>query len=499
MKEWGLTAIRYTARNVSLRAFGNPQLYIRAVQPRGQHGYSSLPVVNASELRFGQPTHETHPHLLRAGEITPGISALEYSQRRSKLASKLPNNGIALLAASDIKYRSGAVFYEFHQDSNFFYLTGFKEPEAVAVIGKTADGTDHTFHLYVRSKDPKAEQWDGARSGLEAATDVFNADETGDINNLSSLLSPIVSAASKVYTDIPLKPTSPSVFSRFFSNPSSRSEGFAKVLESATVEPLKPIINDVRVFKSDAEISNLRKAGQISGRAYNEAMRQSWTREKDLCAFLEYKFKVGGCESSAYVPVVAGGENALSIHYVRNDDVLREGELVLVDAGGEYGGHITDITRTFPISPTFTPAQSDLYNAILSVQRSCISLCRRTANTSLDKLHEIAEKGLKDSLSGLGFDMSGKALETLFPHHLGHYIGLDVHDTPGYSRKDALRAGQCVTIEPGIYVPDTDQWPKHFRGMGIRIEDSIAVQEEHPLNLTVEAVKEVIDIEALRS
>ncbi|KAL9113820.1 MAG: hypothetical protein Q9187_007558 [Circinaria calcarea] len=455
--------------------------------------------VSAAELQFGQPVHETHPHLLKAGEITPGITALEYSQRRSKLAAKLPKDAIAILAAAETKYRSGAVFYDFHQETNFFYLTGFKEPEALAVIGKATDESDHIFHLYVRGKDTRAEQWEGARSGLQAATDVFNADETGDVNQLNNVLPPIISAASEVFTDIPLKPTPTSVFSRFFSSPSSKSEGFTKILGSSKVRPLKPIINDVRAFKSDAEIANMRFAGQASGRAFTEAMRRTWKYEKDLGSFLEYNIKQRGCENSAYIPVIAGGNNALSIHYVRNDDVLRDEELVLVDAGGEYGGYITDITRTFPPSHKFTPSQSDLYNAILAVQRTCISLCRADANITLDKLHEIAETALKDNLVGLGFDMSGKAIETLFPHHLSHYIGLDVHDTPGYSRKEPLKPGHCVTVEPGIYVPDTDRWPKHFRGMGIRIEDSIAVQEEHPFVLTTEAVKEVIDIEALRS
>ncbi|MCJ1234257.1 hypothetical protein MMC14_002216 [Varicellaria rhodocarpa] len=454
--------------------------------------------VSASDLQFGQPVHETHPHLLKASEITPGITALEYAQRRSKLASKLPKNAIAVLAASEIKYRSGAVFYEYRQDTNFSYLTGFNEPEALAVIGKTSEENDHIFHLYVRAKDPKAEQWDGARSGLQAASDVFNADETGDIDQLSKLLPPVLAGASAIYTDIPLKPSPKSVFSRFFSSPSSKSEGFAQLLGSRKVQGLKPIINDIRAFKSDAEIQNMRKAGQESGRAFTDAMGSSWMREKDLGAYLEYRFRYRGCDTSAYVPVIAGGQNALSIHNIRNDDVLRNEDLVLVDAGGEYGGYITDITRTFPISSKFTKAQSDLYNAILSVQRKCVSLCRANANMSLDQLHQVAETGLTDNLVGLGFDMSNRAIETLFPHHLGHYIGMDVHDTPGYSRQGWLKAGQCVTIEPGLYIPDTDQWPKHFRGMGIRIEDSIAVQEEHPYVLTTEAVKEVDDIEALK-
>ncbi|CAF9922164.1 hypothetical protein IMSHALPRED_005600 [Imshaugia aleurites] len=455
--------------------------------------------VSAAKLQFGQPLHETHPHLLKAGELTPGITALEYAQRRSKLAAKLPKNAIAILAASEIKYRSGAVFYEFHQDSNFFYLTGFNEPEAVAVIGKSFDGDDHTFHLFVREKDAKAEQWDGVRSGTQAALDVFNADEAGDINQISTLLIPIVKGASKIYTDLISEPKNRSFFSRFIHDQSPKAEGLAKVLKSSNTVPLNNITNELRNLKSDAEIANMRKAGQASGRAYTDAMRQAWSKEKELAAYLDYQFRMRGCDCSAYVPVVAGGQNASVIHYTQNDHLLKDGQMVLVDAGGELGGYITDITRTWPISGTFTPAQKDLYNAVLTTQRHCISLCRANANVSLDELHMTAETNLKDHLKQLGFDMSGNALEALFPHHLGHYIGLDVHDTPGQSRKTKLQPRQCVTIEPGLYVPNTELYPAHFRGMGIRIEDSVCVQEEHPLVLTTEAVKEVDDIEALRN
>ncbi|KAL8756435.1 MAG: hypothetical protein Q9199_002950 [Rusavskia elegans] len=460
----------------------------------------SYPAVSAADLQFGQPVHETHPHLLKPGELTPGISALEYAQRRTKLASKLPKNGVAILAASDVKYRSGAVFYDFHQDSDFFYLTGFNEPEAVAVIGPSTANDDHSFQLYVRPKDPKAEQWEGSRSGVQAAVDVFNADESGDIKDIGKQLSRLISDASEVFTDASPARSSASAFSRLFASKTPPdAQGLATLLNRKSVKPLRDILNEIRNIKSDAEIANMRKAGQASGRAFTEAMRQAWTAEKDLTAFLEYKFKRNGCDTSAYVPVVAGGKNASQIHYVRNDDVLIEGDLVLADAGGEYGNYITDITRTWPISGTFTAPQKDLYNAILATQRTCIALCRADASNSLDKIHQIAEASLKDSLSRLGFDMSGNALETLFPHHLGHYIGLDVHDTPGQSRKSPLQVGQCVTVEPGIYVPNTDRWPAAFRGMGIRIEDSVCVQEEHPLVLSTEAVKEVDDIEALRA
>lgn len=430
--------------------------------------------------------------------MTPGITAQEYHDRRQKLASTLPPNSIAIVTASTIKYRSGAVFYEFHQDSNFFYLTGFNEPEACAVIQVGFNpSSDYEFHLFVRPKDAIAEQWDGARSGGQAALDVFNADHTGDISDIAALLKPLIANSNEVYTDLSEVKSS---YSKFFgSKASDHDETLTALLKNSRVCALKPLINARRIIKSDAEIANMRKAGQISGRAFTNSMRRSFTKEKDLWNYMSFEFKNGGCETEAYVPVVAGGKNALAIHYVRNDEELKNGDCVLVDAGGEYGGYITDITRTWPINGKFSDAQRDLYEMILKVQRSSVAICRASANISLDGIHSIAEKGLEDGLKSLGFDLSSRgALQELFPHHVGHYIGLDVHDCPGYSRVGNLKEGMCVTMEPGIYVPHDEKWPKAFRGIGIRIEDSICVGASNPIVLTTEAVKEVVDIEALR-
>ncbi|KAL1970044.1 hypothetical protein VTN77DRAFT_6449 [Rasamsonia byssochlamydoides] len=453
--------------------------------------------ISAAELQFGQPVHETHPHILKPGELTPGITALEYAHRRSRLANRLPKNAIAVLASAEIKYRAPGIFYEYHQDPDFFYLTGFTEPGALAIIANDGSGDNHIFHLYVREKDPRAELWEGARSGTQAAVDVFNADETGDIERIRDILPPILSEATEIYTDITTLDPSRSVLSRHLHGTSGESE-LQKIVNPLKVRPLRPIINELRVFKSESEVVNLRRAGQASGRAFTESMRQNFTTEKDLSAFLQYQFKMQGCDGSAFVPVVAGGRNALSIHYTRNDDVLRDGQLVLVDGGGEYGGYISDITRTWPVNGKFTDAQRDLYNVVLNVHRSCVSLCRESAGLSLDRLHGIAEQSLKEQLKQLNFDVSGDAMRVLFPHHLGHYIGLDVHDSAGYPRNVKLRAGQCITIEPGVYVPNDERWPKSFRGMGIRVEDSVCVGDDNAIILSTEAVKEIEDIEALR-
>ncbi len=333
---------------------------------------------------------------------------------------------------------------------------------------------------------------------MEAARDVFNADETGDISKLKKILPELVGGASQVYTDVTSPDPNQSSLRRLLFGANKKTTEFADMIEPKKLHRLRPVMNDLRAFKSPAEIDLMRQAGRASGRAHTETMRQAWTREKQLDAYLRYRFIANGCDTSAFEPVAAGGKNALSIHYVRNNDVLQDEELVLVDGGGKYGGYIADITRTWPVKGKFSDAQKDLYQAVLTVQRTLISLCRGSANVSLDKLHSIAEDYLSKELTQIGFDMSSKAIEKLFPHHLSHYIGMDVHDTVGYTRKCMLQEGHCITIEPGIYVPDDERWPKHFRNMGVRIEDSVSIQEDSPFVLTTEAVKEVVDIEALR-
>ncbi|KAI0129641.1 metallopeptidase family M24 [Xylariales sp. AK1849] len=447
-------------------------------------------VVPASNLLFGQPVHETHPHLLAPGELTPGITAQEYHERRSRLLASLPADSAVLLPSAQVQYRSGAVFHAFRQETAFLYLTGFSEPESLALLVKTgSEEDDYIFDLWCRPKDPKQEQWNGPWSGVDAARDVWNADKARDIGRLEEGLAEALKGVTKIYTDAEL--TKYGVSTKL-------GNTLRAAAPSLTATALKPALNQFRAIKSPAEIACMRRAGQESGRAITSAMRRHWKYEKDLGAYLEYEYQKAGLDGSAYIPVIAGGPKALLIHYVLNNGALNDDDFVLVDAGGEYGTYITDITRTWPVSGEFTQPQRDLYEAVLTAQRSSVSLCRATAGVTLDKLHSITETALRDQLQRLGFDLSGDAMNVLFPHHVGHYIGLDVHDVPGYSRGVKLQEGHCVTVEPGIYVPDDERWPKAFRGMGIRIEDSVALGEDNPLILTTEAVKEVVDIEALR-
>ncbi|KAK5987811.1 Intermediate cleaving peptidase 55 [Cladobotryum mycophilum] len=459
--------------------------------PFSQDKRADNSIVSAANLKFGQPIHETHPHILKAGELTPGITAQEYADRRAALADAMPEGGVAVLHAAQLQFKSGAVFHPYRQESNFLWLTGWHEPDAVAVIRKTGPKWgDYIFSMFVKAKDPREEQWSGYRNGVEAAEDIFNADEAWTIDSVDSTLPKLLESAKLVYADLqPAKEQTNSLW-KFFSGRQASGPGKT---------PLYPVMNKLRVIKSTAEVANMRLAGQISGRSITNAMRRSWLKEKDLHAFLDYEFVTNGCDGPAYIPVVAGGERGNCIHYTINNNVFREGELILVDAGGEYGTYITDISRTWPVSGKFSAAQRDLYEAVLKVQRTSVALCRESARMSLEDIHGVTVRGLVDQLKALGFNVSMSNIDELFPHHVGHYIGIDVHDCPGYSRREMLRRGHCVTIEPGVYVPDNEKWPAHFRGMGIRIEDSICVDEDSPYILTTEAVKEIDDIEALRN
>lgn len=426
--------------------------------------------------------------------MTAGITAQEYADRRAALADAMPEGGVAVLHAAALQYKSGAVFHTYRQESNFLWLTGWEEPDAVAVIEKTGPKFgDYIFHMFVKPKDPREEQWSGYRNGVEAAEDIFNADEAHSVDRIDAILPALLDSAKLVYTDVqPSRgggsPANNNLLWKFFMG---QEAGTART-------PLYPVMNKLRVIKSPAEVANMRRAGQISGRAITKAMGRPWAKERDLHAFLDYEFTINGCEGPAYIPVIAGGERGNCIHYTVNNNTFREDEFILIDAGGQYGTYITDISRTWPASGKFTPAQRDLYEAVLKVQRTSVSLCSQSARMSLEDIHGVTVRGLVDQLKALGFNVSMHNINQLFPHHVGHYIGLDVHDCPGYSRREMLRKGHCVTIEPGIYVPNDERWPAHFRGMGVRIEDSICVDEDTPYILSTEAVKEVADIEALR-
>jgi intermediate cleaving peptidase 55 len=454
----------------------------------------------------GQPLFETRPFMLKPGELTPGITALEYFNRRIDLANKLQDSSIAIVVGSTVQYASGSVFHPFQQNNDLFYLSGWNEPDSVLVIEKPDSKLNNVmFHMIVPPKEPHVEQWEGQRTGIQGAIDIFNADYSEDTYRVGTYVEKLIKRNKNIYFD-KQKMTSPAksisnTFQNFFSiGGNSKYSSIEGVINANStgkaVKPLSHLITDMRAIKSDSELRVMRKAGQISGRAYNQAYAKNFLTERTLKAFLEYRFIAGGCDKSAYVPVVATGKNALCIHYTRNDDTLYADEMVLVDAAGSLGGYCADISRTWPNSGKFTKPQADLYQAVLNVEKTVIEQCTESAEMSIQDLHDLSISHLKTELKNAGLgDLTTLELTRIYPHFIGHNLGLDVHDVPSYSRSAKLKAGQVVTVEPGIYIPDDLKYPAHFRNIGIRIEDDIAVGVNDYTNLTVEAAKEIVDIE----
>ncbi|AGO11233.1 AaceriACL028Wp [[Ashbya] aceris (nom. inval.)] len=452
-------------------------------------------------LQAGQAIHESRPHMLKSGELTPGITAAEYFSRRIKLAERMRPKSCAIIVGSELKYASGPVFYPFQQDTNLFYLTGWLEPDTIMVLEKpTANPSDVILHMFVPRRDALVEAWDGPRSGPDGAREIFNADESMEIDKIREGLTRILKRCDSVYYDYPTsKGSMPSGFNDVFGATVSRAhETMRSMISSSAVNMnrLSPLITALRCIKSPAEINVMRRAGRISGRAYNQAYAQRFRTERTLQAYLEYNFISGGCDKRAYVPVVGAGKNALYIHYTKNDDVMYDDELVLVDAAGSLGGYCADISRTWPVSGKFSGPQRDLYEVVLAVQRKCISLCSANLGYSIHDIHEKSVAFMREELGNLGISsVQSWDVNKLYPHYIGHNLGLDVHDVPGASKGSPLQAGQVITIEPGIYIPDEPGFPAYFRNIGIRIEDNIAVEQETYRNLTVEAAKEIVDIE----
>lgn len=441
----------------------------------------------------GQPVHETRPHLVNPGDITPGISAQEYYERRLRLGQKLPANSVAIISGSSVKYASGLVFYPFQQNNDLFYLSGWNEPDSVIALEVDANH-DVTLHMIVPAKNPHRDMWEGDKLGTEGAYDIFNGDVVVDTQSGKRHLLEVVERAEHVFIDS--------------AKPQVSSVGLVSVLNQLSgrlgVKPITPYIAQLRAIKSPAEQRVMAAAGQASSRAINYAIATATAtpirQEKTLARLLDYSFVLHGCDGPAYIPVVALGQNALTIHYTRNDDVMYEDELVFIDAGGKLGGYCADISRAWPNGGKFSEPQRDLYQVVLDTNKACIDACQ--PQHSLHDVHELLVllllKGLQQ-LPGFSHVLRTEVARSLYPHYIGHHLGLDLHDVPLVLRFDPLQQGNVVTIEPGLYIPKDPKWPKHYHGIGIRVEDDVVVGSlaATVTNLTAGCVKEIVDIEAL--
>ncbi|MFM2333165.1 MAG: Xaa-Pro aminopeptidase [Pseudomonadota bacterium] len=433
------------------------------------------------------------------------LTQADFKQRRDLLAKQIGSNSIAIIATRAEMYRNRDADYKYRADSSFYYLTGFAEPEAVAVIETFAEGEDYSYSLFCRERDREMEIWNGYRAGVDGAIEIYDADEAYAIDLLDEEIIDKLLNKQRLYYRIGQQAEFDARVSQWI----QEADGQQRRGGAAPAEliQLDRIVDEMRLKKSAQEIELMQIASNISAEAHIRAMQtvKPNMMEYALEAELNYIFGKNGCVP-AYNSIVGGGENACILHYVENNKPLKDGDLVLIDAACEYEFYASDITRTFPVNGKFSPEQKALYNIVLDAQLAAIDATR--IGNHYKYPHEVAVKILTQGLVDLGL-LSGnvdelvesEAFRQFFMHGTGHWLGMDVHDVGAYKTGEdwrAYEAGMVVTVEPGLYVaPDDETVDAKWRGIGIRIEDDIVVTENGPLVLTKNVVKTIDDIESL--
>ena len=418
--------------------------------------------------------------------------------------SRMEENSVAIISSAREATRSHDTEYRFRQDSDFFYLTGFNEPEAIAVIAPSQ--REQRYTLFVRPRDPEREVWNGRRAGLEGAKSDYGADAAFQIGEFPEKLSELIGGARNLYYRLGADAELDEIIVKQLRRMRLKGQKGAPAPQSVT-DP-GAILHEMRLFKTEDEIALMQRAADISAEAHREAMREArpGMKEYEIEALIEYIFRRSGASAPAYTTIVGGGANATVLHYVTNDATLRDGELLLIDAGAEYEGYAADITRTFPVAGRFTPAQRDIYSLVLAAQEECIRMVKPGA--TLDELHRRSVEILTEGMLRLGI-LEGDAAKLVeeetykrfYMHRLGHYLGMDVHDVGLYQLEGQprpLAPGMVTTIEPGLYIAaDAEGVPDKYRGIGVRIEDDLLVTPEGHLVLTGKAPKQIEEIEEL--
>ncbi|MDF1878898.1 aminopeptidase P N-terminal domain-containing protein [Sulfurimonas sp. SAG-AH-194-C20] len=422
------------------------------------------------------------------------IQEEEYAKRRNTLAKTLKKHSIAILFSAKAKQRSNDTEYPYRQNSNFYYMCGFKEDNAVLVIVKKEKKVK--TYLFVQKKDELLELWTGKRVGEKVAKNIFDIDVVLTTDLFDKKVQEFLKDKYNLYFDFTMQDERVDKLRKIGSHLSGYKNIASKVAR-------------LRLCKSRDEIKLIKKALSITKQAHHIAMKKakSLHTEDELQAELEYVFKKEGAYSDAYTSIVACGNNANTLHYIKNDECLKNGKLILIDAGCEYEYYASDITRTIPVSGKFSMAQKELYSMILDVEIEIINMIKPgVMRTDLQKKsEELLCKGLV-TLGILKGDIDKlikkKKYKKYYPHGIGHWMGLDVHDEAPYKDKKGkeipLMKGMVMTIEPGIYIDEKDMnVPKKFRGIGIRIEDDILVTKDAFENLSRDIFKEIKDIESL--
>lgn len=434
------------------------------------------------------------------------LTQTDFEERRAILAGEMGLKSIAVIATSPVALRNRDADYKYRADSSFFYLTGFAEPEAVAVI-ETFDTREdgYTFSLFCRERDRDMEIWNGYRAGIDGAIEEFDADEAYAIDLLDEEILPKLQNKEKLFYRI----GHDAAFDARVANWVKEANGESRRGTSAPAQlvQLDRIVDEMRLIKTPEELELMQIASDISAEAHTKAMLsvKPDMMEYALEAELNYVFGKNGCVPS-YNSIVGGGENGCILHYVENDKPLKDGDLVLIDAACEYQFYASDITRTFPVNGKFSPEQKALYNVILDAQIAAIDAVR--IGNSYKEPHHVAVRILVQGLLDLGI-MQGdlddiiqkESFRQFYMHGTGHWLGMDVHDVGSYKVDGEWRPyedGMVVTVEPGLYIaPDDETVEEKWRGIGIRIEDDVVATKQGPLVLTKNVVKTVDEIEAL--
>lgn len=433
------------------------------------------------------------------------LTQADFKQRRDHLAQKMGANSVAIIATRAEMYRNRDADYKYRADSSFYYLTGFAEPEAVAVLETFAEGETYRYSLFCRERNREMEIWNGYRAGVEGAVEIYCADEAFAIDLLDQEIIAKLLNKDRLYFRIGHQAEFDARVSQWIQKADAQQRRGST--SPAEVIQLDRLIDEMRLKKSAQEIELMQIASNISADAHTRAMQsvKPEMMEYALEAELNYIFGKNGCVP-AYNSIVGGGENACILHYVENNKPLKDGDLVLIDAACEYEFYASDITRTFPVNGKFSPEQKALYNIVLDAQLAAIDATR--IGNHYKYPHEVAVKILTQGLVDLGL-LSGnvdelvesEAFRQFFMHGTGHWLGMDVHDVGAYKHGEdwrAYEAGMVVTVEPGLYIaPDDEAVDAKWRGIGIRIEDDIVVTENGPLVLTKNVVKTVEEIEQL--
>jgi Xaa-Pro aminopeptidase len=429
------------------------------------------------------------------------IDSSLYAARRNRLAA-LMQEGVAVIRTAPERARNRDSTYPFRFDSYFHYLTGFAEPEAVLVV---LAGKDVRSTLFCREKDMEREIWDGFRHGPEHARETFGFDEAHPISRLDELLPQMLADQPVVFCDVGSDPDWDGKVIGWINQVRARIR--AGVSAPAGIRDVRRLLDDMRLIKDGFEIGIMKRAADISSQAHRRAMRMArpGLREYELEAELIHEFRRQGAQAPAYTPIVAAGANSCVLHYVQNDAVLKEGEVVLIDAGCELDGYASDITRTFPASGIFSGAQRAIYELVLSAQAAAIAQVK--PGNEWEAPHDAAVKVLVQGMVDIGLCKGNvdSVIESgdyrrFYMHRTGHWLGMDVHDAGDYKRNGkwvVLEPGMVLTVEPGCYVRPAEGVPETFWNIGVRIEDDALVTDTGCEVITAAAPKRIDDIETL--